>query len=30
MAAVSKAGMGIARRRFLALVLAFLVKAGED
>ena len=28
--AVLKAGMGIVRRRFLALVLAFLVAAGED
>jgi len=28
--AVLKAGMGIVRRRFLELVLAFLVAAGED
>jgi len=30
MAAVLKTGMGIARRRFLALVLVLMVKAGED
>lgn len=30
MVAVLKAGMGIVRRGFLELVLAFLVAAGED